>query len=168
VRHTQVLTSIIQVVLPLFQIASTQCLDTPNSTATAATAPRCNLQPAECCKRECKIRILSPLPRGLPLPLLTTTVVSQGASVVSVGASAAFIVDQKNRQARKSPFCAFGLQFYWGPFGALSWSKCQVHCRSTEQTESVLGDTVCLWALLGAPNGAADSEFLLPSKYIYL
>jgi hypothetical protein len=51
------------------------------------------------------------LPRDLPLPLLTTTVVSPGASVVSVGASAAFIVDRKNRQARKSPFCEFGLQF---------------------------------------------------------
>jgi hypothetical protein len=83
---------------PLFQRAPTQCLDTPNSTATAAIAPRCNLPGDEWDKRACNIRILSPLLIRLPLPLLIATVVSAVASVETVatsGVSAAFIDRQR-------------------------------------------------------------------------
>jgi hypothetical protein len=82
----------------------------------------------------------------LPLPLLTTTVVSPGASVVSVTASAALIVNRKMDKRANHHFVSLGCSFeatkhtttnpiayisyhnYWGASRGLGCSKCQVRC----------------------------------------
>jgi hypothetical protein len=184
VRHIQILSSIIQAVLPPLPNSSNTVSGHSKLDCNSGNSATMQLAAAEGCKRECKLRLLSPLLSGLPLPLLTATaVVSPGASVRPVAASAAFTIVEKLQRTRKSQFCEFELQFrsnkrhhnkihysyhlphLLGRCRALSCSKCQVHCRSTKQSQKEWGHALSLCGQTEAPKGVANSEFLLPSKY---
>jgi hypothetical protein len=74
---------------------------------------------------------------------------------------------EATKHTTANPIALISYHSCWEPCRALSWSKCQVHCQFTEQTQKVWGLAVSLCRQTQASKGVAISKFSLLPKYIH-